>query len=239
MTSKQILIAELGTVQLVKNQRAKHIRITVKSFENVRVTLPNRVSFTEAENFVRSKIDWIVKHQKKIKDTEKKLTVFDDETNFQTKKYKLQINKTGEDELTARIFDGKINVYYPDHLGVEHKSVQFFIRKVIEEALRIEAKQYIPARVKELAVKYNFNYNRVFIKNIKSRWGSCSKKGNVNFTLHLMRLPEELIDYVILHELAHTKEHNHSKNFWAVLDKIYGNAKAVDRKLKNYRIGIW
>ena len=103
----------------------------------------------------------------------------------------------------------------------------------------IEAKQFIPARVKQLAAKYNFKYNKVFIKNIKSRWGSCSKKGNLNFSLHLMLLPEELIDYVILHELVHTVEHNHSKNFWAVLNKIYGNAKTIDRKLKNYRIGIW
>ncbi len=54
-----------------------------------------------------------------------------------------------------------------------------------------------------------------------------------------MRLPKELIDYVILHELAHTIEQNHSKNFWEVLDKIYGNAKTVDRKLKDYRVGMW
>jgi predicted metal-dependent hydrolase len=117
--------------------------------------------------------------------------------------------------------------------------VQLFIRNVIEEALRIESKQFIPARVNELAAKYNFNYNKIFIKNIKSRWGSCSKKGNVNLSLHLMLLPEELIDYVIVHELAHTVEHNHSKNYWAVLNKIYGNAKTIDRKLKAYRVGIW
>ena len=103
----------------------------------------------------------------------------------------------------------------------------------------MEAKQFIPARVNKLAAKYNFNYNKVFIKNIKSRWGSCSKKGNVNFSLHLMLLPEELIDYVILHELAHTVEHNHSKNYWAVLNKIYGNSKIIDKKLKDYRVGIW
>ena len=239
MSSKQIQIADVGSIQFIKSRRAKHISITIKPSKEVRVSVPVQISFAEAENVVRKKVDWIKKHQEKIKSAEQKRTVFNEKTDFSTKKHKLIINKTDDKEITARISGGEIRVFYPGHLRVEHKSVQFFIRRVIEEALRIEAKQYIPTRVNELAAKYNFNYNKVFIKNIKSRWGSCSKKGNVNFSLHLMVLPEELIDYVILHELAHTIEHNHSKNFWEVLDKIYGKAKTVDRKLKDYRIGMW
>ena len=239
MSSKQMQIVDVGSIQLIKSRRVKHISITIKPFKEVRVSVPMQISFTEAENVVRKKVDWIKKHQAKIKSEEQKLTVFNERTNFRTKKHKLIINKTDDKEITASISGEEINVFYPGHLGVKHKSVQIFIRKIIEEALRKEAKQFLPARVKELAVKYNFNYNKIFIKNIKSRWGSCSKKGNVNFSLHLMVLPEELIEYIILHELAHTIEHNHSKNFWAVLNKIYGNAKTVDRKLKNYRIGMW
>ncbi len=232
-------IADVGSIQFIKSRRAKHISITIKPFKEVRVSVPMQVSYAEAENIVRKKVDWIKKHQAKIKSAEQKRTVFNESTNFRTKKHKLIINNIDDKEITARISGGEIKVFYPGHLGIEHKSVQFFIRRVIEEALRIEAKQFLPARVNELAAKYNFNYNRVFIKNIKSRWGSCSKKGNVNFSLHLMLLPEELIDYVIIHELAHTVEHNHSKNFWAVLNKIYGNAKSVDRRLRDYKIGIW
>jgi predicted metal-dependent hydrolase len=232
-------IADVGSIQFIKSRRAKHISITIKPFKDVRVSVPMQVSFSEAEYVVKNKVDWIKKHQAKIKSAEQKHTVFNESTNFRTKKHKLIINKTDDKEITARISGGEIKVFYPGHLEVEHNSVQFFIRRVIEEALRIEAKQFLPARVNELASKYNFNYNKVFIKNIKSRWGSCSKKGNVNFSLHLMLLPIELIEYVIIHELAHTVEHNHSKNFWAVLNKIYGNAKTVDRKLRDYRIGIW
>jgi len=239
MSSKQMQIADVGSIQFIKSRRAKHISITIKPFKEVRVSVPMQVSFAEAENVVRKKVDWIKKHQEKIKSMEQKRTVFDENTGFRTKKHKLLISKTDSKEITASISGGEIKVFYPRHLGVAHKSVQFFIRRVIEDALRIEAKNYVPARVNELAAKYNFNFNKVFIKNIKSRWGSCSKKGNVNFSLHLMVLPEELIDYVILHELAHTIEHNHSKNFWAVLDKMYDNSKAVDRKLKDYRIGMW
>jgi predicted metal-dependent hydrolase len=239
MSSKQMQIADVGSIQFIKSRRAKHISITIKPSREVRVSVPMQVSFAEAECVVKNKIDWIKKHQTKIKYAEQKRTVFNESTDFRTKKHKLIIRKTDGEEITASISDGEIKVCYPGHLGIEHKSVQFFIRKVIEEALRKEAKQFLPARVNELAAKYNFNYNKVFIKNIKSRWGSCSKKGNVNFSLHLMVLPEELIDYVILHELAHTVEHNHSKNFWARLDKICGNAKSVDRRLRDYRIGMW
>ena len=239
MSSKKIQISEVGTVQFVKSRRAKHISISIKPFKEVRVSIPMQVSFAEAEYVVKNKIDWIQKHQERIKRAEEKRTIFDESTDFRTKKNKLIIRKTDGKKITAGISDGEIKVFYPAYLGVEINSVQLFIRKVIEEALRIEAKQYIPARVNELAAKYNFNYNKVFIKNIRSRWGSCSKKGNVNFSLHLMLLPEELIDYVILHELAHTVEHNHSKNFWAILDKIYANSKTIDRKLRDYRVGIW
>jgi hypothetical protein len=239
MSSKQIQIPEIGSIQFYKSRRAKHISITIKPFRGVRVSVPMKVSYAEAEYVVMNKIDWIQKHQQRIKRAEEKSTIFDESTDFSTKNHKLIISKTYDKEISARISDGEIRVLYPEYLGVEHISVQRFICNAIEEALRKEAKQFIPARVNELAAKYNFKYNKVFIKNIKSRWGSCSKKGNVNFSLHLMQLPEELIDYVILHELVHTVEHNHSKNFWAILNKIYGNAKTIDRKLKDYRIGIW
>lgn len=232
-------IADIGSIQFHKSRRAKHISITIKPFKGVRVSVPIRVSFAEAEYVVKNKIDWIQKHQQKIKKAEERRTIFDESTDFHTRKRKIIIRKTDGKKITGRISDGEIKVFYPDHLEVKHISVQHFIHKVIEEALRIEAKHFIPARVNELAAKYNFSYNKVFIKNIKSRWGSCSKKGNVNFSLHLMLLPEELIDYVILHELAHTVEHNHSKNFWAVLNKVYGNAKVIDKKLRDYRVGIW
>ena len=239
MSSKKIEIPDIGSIQFYKSRRAKHIGITIKPFRGVRVSVPMRISFAEAEYVVKNKIDWIQKHQQRIKRAEENRTIFDESTDFSTKNHKLKISKSYYKEINAKISDDEINVYYPEYLGVKHISVQLFIRNVIEETLRKEAKQFIPARVNELAAKYNFKYNKVFIKNIKSRWGSCSKKGNLNFSLHLMQLPEDLVDYIILHELVHTVEHNHSKKFWAELNKIYGNAKIIDRKLNNYRIGIW
>jgi len=94
-------------------------------------------------------------------------------------------------------------------------------------------------RLEELAIKYGFEVSKVTIKNNKSRWGSCSKKNNINLNLHLIRLPEHLSDYVLLHELVHTIHKNHSNKFWNQLDMITGSAKSLDRELKQYRIGIY
>jgi predicted metal-dependent hydrolase len=110
-----------------------------------------------------------------------------------------------------------------------------FSEEQIKE-LRKKAKNYIPERVQQLSERHNLKYKQVFVKNLKSRWGSCSSANNINLNLHLMKLPEYLIDYVILHELAHTKEKNHGKNFWNLLDILTGNAKLLDKELKKHSI---
>ena len=102
------------------------------------------------------------------------------------------------------------------------------------ELLRKKAKNYLPGRVEELAERHGLSYNRVFVKNLKSRWGSCSSKNNINLNLHLMRLPEPLVDYVILHELAHTKEKNHGKGFRNLLNSFVADSRVYDKELKNY-----
>lgn len=86
--------------------------------------------------------------------------------------------------------------------------------------LRKEAKQWLPQRLESLAQKYGFSYGRVAIKNNRTNWGSCSARNNINLNLHLMRLPEHLRDYVILHELCHLRHHNHGKEFHRLLESI-------------------
>ena len=90
------------------------------------------------------------------------------------------------------------------------------------------------SRLNHLAQKHGFSFNRVFIRNQKTLWGSCSYSNNINLNIKLLRLKSELVDYVILHELVHTKIKNHSKEYWAELDKYTGNAKALDKELKKY-----
>lgn len=93
-------------------------------------------------------------------------------------------------------------------------------------------------RLNELAEKYGFKYNRVFIKNQKTVWGSCSNKNNINLNMKLIYLPVELMDYVILHELVHTRIKNHSPAFWAELDRLVGDAKEKSALLKEYGLGL-
>ena len=137
--------------------------------------------------------------------------------------------------------EGKyIFVYYPDYADVKDTRIQNAIRRGIEEAWRIEAKKYLPLRVQQLAERYEFTYNRIFVKNTKSRWGSCSHVNNINLNLHLMRLPQHLCDYIILHELAHTVHKNHGKDFWKLLDRISsGKARQLAKEVGMYRLNVW
>jgi predicted metal-dependent hydrolase len=90
----------------------------------------------------------------------------------------------------------------------------------------------IKARFLYLAGEHGFAYNKITVRAQKTRWGSCSPKNNISLNIKLVLLPEELLDYVILHELVHTRVHNHSKKFWAELDKFVNNSKVMAKRLR-------
>jgi predicted metal-dependent hydrolase len=100
-----------------------------------------------------------------------------------------------------------------------------------------EAIETLISRLEEMAKVHNFKYAKASIRNQKTKWGSCSAKNNISLNINLIRLPDELRDYVILHELVHTRFKNHSKKFWSELDRfVDGSAKELSKKLKNYRL---
>ena len=117
-----------------------------------------------------------------------------------------------------------------------NKELQAWLRKVIEEALRRNAKIILPPRLYALSLRHNLPYKSVKINSSSGRWGSCSARGNINLSYFLVLLPKHLIDYVLLHELAHTREMNHGERFWALLDGMTdGKAQLLRSELRKYR----
>jgi len=104
---------------------------------------------------------------------------------------------------------------------------------------KAKAKTTLVIRLKYLASKYGFSYNRVFIRNQKTRWGSCSSKNNISLNMQLVILPDEYIGYVILHELVHTRIKDHSKAFWVEMDKYVKNSKQTRSRLRRYGMELY
>jgi len=104
--------------------------------------------------------------------------------------------------------------------------------------IRAKAKQFLPKRLDYLAKQHGFKYVKVSLRNQKTRWGSCSRAGNISLNIALVTLPPELIDYVLLHELNHTKYMNHSQQFWTKLTEICPNTKKYRKELKNYNSAL-
>ena len=229
----------IGDVAFVKNSRAKSLRITVKPNDKVKVTIPRFVSLSNAFQFVEEKQDWIKKSLEKMKSIEQKATVFKPGVIFATKAHTLEFHHQPEGKLTARVGNGLIRIFYSSDSHILTAEAQTFICKAIEHALRKEAKAYLPVRTKFLAEKFGFQYSGLYLKNLRSRWGSCSTVNNINLNIHLMRLPDHLADYVILHELIHTVHKNHGKQFWQELDKVSGNARLLAKEMKEYRTRVY
>lgn len=98
--------------------------------------------------------------------------------------------------------------------------------------LKERARFLIHAYLTRINQVYSFSFNRVCVKNHKSRWGSCSKKRNLNFNYKIVHLPAELAEYIVAHELCHLQELNHSRNFWDLVAKAVPDYKERRRKLK-------
>jgi len=235
--TKEIQISGIGSIKITKKRGLKRMTLSVKVSGEVKMSIPYIVSFSSAEKFIVEKKDWIIKSQKKISEKENLKTIFSPETIFSTKKHKIVFIP----DIKTRIIitSEYIKVYYAQRNMFMNENFQKYIRKSIIETLRIEAKEFLPTRTSLLANNHNFKFEKVSVRNAKTRWGSCSGKNNISLNIHLMRLPDRLIDYVILHELCHTTEKNHGKRFWSLLNKVSGNAKGLDKELKRFSPGIF
>lgn len=221
----------IGEVRFRRNPRAKYLNIRVKLFEGVQVTVPGRMSLARAQDWVRLKETWIKKCLAKNQQTRNALQVSVDEP-IETKYHTVLIKRNSGKSITLRFQGRTAHLTYPEEVEWSDARLQRGIRSALVEVYRKEAKQILPSRVRLLAIKFGFTYARVFIKNLRSRWGSCSARNNINLNLHLMRLSDDLIDYVILHELVHTEIRDHSTRFWARLAEVCPNTESLRQELR-------
>jgi len=229
---------QIGEVHFVSSVTAKCIRISMKPFGGVRVTVPSRASIRTAMAFVETKLDWILKTQSRIAKQEQRRTnnVFTPDTVFSTQKRQLQLLPWKSEQFRVQLSKDTLKIFYPHETDFHSEQVQEIVRNYIISTLRKEAKEYLPQRTEHLAAEHGFTYRGVTVKNLSSRWGSCSVTNHINLNIHLVRLPQRLSDYVILHELAHTVHKNHGDLFWQKLNTVTDDkAKQLAAEMKHHR----
>jgi len=223
----------VGAIVLCRNRRARRIALSVRAGRPARLTLPVGVPLSVGLEFIHRKEAWLKRTQQKVSVGENNQLPYDGTTPFNTRRHRLQVVPCRQEKLKVCIREGTIQVSFPEHMPLSAPLVQETIIKAVSETLRIEARQDLPVRIAQLAERHGFVFRRLFIKNLISRWGSCSGRGNINLNLQLMRLPDDLIDYVILHELLHTRHPNHSPAFWRDLQAIVPSMTYQRRRLRD------
>lgn len=226
----------IGEVTIAVSRRSRRISISVRPPGRVRLSMPVGVSVKEGMRFLESKREWIMEAQQKMaaKGTAEPISM-----PYSTRSHTLRLDPADTDRITVRVAAGEIKVRYPIEINYTEPTVQQAITKGIEEAWRVEAKQLLPSRTAELALRHGFRHGTVSVRNTRSRWGSCSARNDISLSIRLMKLPDYLIDYIILHELCHTIHKNHGADFHALLDKVCGGQhKQLRREIKKHSINI-
>ncbi len=221
-------------VSIKKRKGSRRMSIRIDPEGKVRMIIPYYGSYRDAIKFIEEKRDWIEKTCLKIQERKKEKPLYSEENLPRTRYHEFVLTPVAGEELSFRLSQGLCEIFVPSKAKISPGQLQQWIQYAYTETLRKEAKIVLVNRCYELAEKLGIKLNAVRVKNMKTRWGSCSTRGNINLNIHLMRLPGHLTDYVIYHELVHTIHHNHGPSFWKELDQYTGNAKKMAAELKNW-----
>lgn len=230
----QIEDAELGTITWKVNAKARRMTFRTKP-EGVFATVPTGTTQKEVEKAIETLRPKLLKAKEKAKPK----PLIDLNYRIDAEYFKLSLVSGNRERFLSHSELGEMRIICPPNADFNDTGLQEWLKKVIVEALRRNAKIVLPPRLYMLSMKHGLPYEQLKINSSKGRWGSCSAKKHINLSCYLMLLPSHLIDYVLLHELAHTKEMNHSEKFWALLDKLTdGKAKALRKELMQFNINI-
>ena len=218
---------EFGTITLRRSAKASHVRIRIGPDGRLRASLP-----LYAPTFLVKRLLKSSRQQLRAMLAEHQV-----ESTFEHgmqigKSHTLIVRTAAAKRPSAKRHGQQIIVSLRPDDSLRDPSVVRVVRDSVIEALRLEAKSYLPKRLAFLARASGLSYDKVRFSHASGRWGSCSSNGTISLNIALMKLPFELIDYVLIHELSHTVEMNHSDAFWQLVQSADRHYLAHRRALK-------
>lgn len=222
---------EFGEISISQYSRARHIKLSVTPSGKLRATTPPMTPKFVIRRFINTS-------RPKLREMLKKAT---QNTTYEEG---MRIGKSHSiivipgNRLRAELKQLKIIVTLPASANMKDDLVQRKVREIVIKALRIEARHYLTRRLALLAKRHGYNYERVRFSHASTRWGSCSSSGTISLNIALMKLPFELIDYVLVHELCHTEQMNHSDEFWRLVSLADPHYKYHRRIIKSHTPSI-
>lgn len=225
--------------RIVKSAR-RTMAVSVAKNGEIVVRIPNQVSWQTGHAFAETNKPWILAHAVKAREEVKKQEQFHWEDGAEALLYgelrklrleldyeseKFRVCDTGDKLLISGPFAGS-------------KDMEEAVWTALESWYRKQARRYLEEKTAWWAERMGVTYLRISIRDQATRWGSCSSKGNLNYNWKLVLLPEELADYVVVHELAHRVFMNHSKDFWKVVERELPDYRQRRRRLKDYESEI-
>lgn len=212
---------EFGKIVVRRSSKATQVKLRLAPDGSLRASLPIYAPLFLVKRLLKSSRQDI----KDLRDKAAKSISYHDGMQI-GKSHTLTVRQS--DSLDVLRQGRQIVVKVPPNKSLSDTAVVHKIREGVIAALRTEAKSYLPRRLSYLAKEHGYSYSRVRFSHASGRWGSCSSEKVISLNIALMKLPFELIDYVLIHELAHTKEMNHSQDFWR-------NVSIADPNYKKYR----
>ena len=228
-----IVDKEFGEIKIRKNKLARSVKLSVGVDGSLRASIP----YYSPEFAVRRLVNGNRDEIRKMLATHNAKNSYQD-GDLIGKTHTLFLRKFSGEEIKISNEGNQILVQIPQELAFENPLVQSEIRKTVSKILRNQAKAYLPRRISFLAEKYDFNFEKLRFSHTGTRWGSCSSSGTISLNIALMNLPHHLIDYVIIHELCHTRQMNHSSKFWQEVEKYCPNYKACVKEMKQFSPSI-
>jgi predicted metal-dependent hydrolase len=232
MLNKIIEDKELGELVITPNKRSKRVIFRVKD-DGIYVTVPPFLKEKELLDVIERMREKLLHKKNQLQPVHR----IDQDYTLESDFFKLHLSKGSDTRFMARSPQGELEIIYPPETDFADESLQQWLRKVIIESLRKNAKVILPERLQNLSERYELPYKEVRIGTARGRWGSCSAQKTIILSCLLLLLPQHLVDYVLLHELTHTLEMNHGTNFWLILNRLTdGKALQLREEVKAFHL---